>query len=340
MAATEDSATAQTTEQADAAERSAILAELDKPAEPEVAEKVPAEPADEKVDPETETPADEEVAVEDDDETADEPADADTAKRLESVQRAVRREKERSTKERADFESRLEAEWGPKIKAAEKFGSLAARARYNTVAVLRELGITEDDFERVAQEIYAHSKAAGIKPEHRAHAERAAREREQADELATLRKRLDERDAAEQTREQQVQAIAAAQRYVETIEKAASAKSPLARHFLSKKPEATRRRLGELALQLLEETGDRPSPSAVLARYETARRAELEELEVDVDAILKTQPATPVKPNGKPATNGKAAAPAKATAATPKTDAEEREEILRELREMNAKEAS
>jgi DNA-binding SARP family transcriptional activator len=69
--------------------------------------------------------------------------------------------------------------------------------------------------------------------------------------------------------------------------------SPLAKHFLAKSPEKTNLRLRQIAVELLNETGDRPDADDVLARYEQVRRAELEELGIDPASLSKTDTKKP-----------------------------------------------
>jgi DNA-binding SARP family transcriptional activator len=68
---------------------------------------------------------------------------------------------------------------------------------------------------------------------------------------------------------------------------------------MAKNPAATDQRLRRIAVELLNETGDRPDVEDVLARYEQVRRAELEELGVDPKSIFTT--TTPPKTNSQAA---------------------------------------
>ena len=363
-----------TPEAGNAADRAAFLAEMRGPAEEKPAN-VEAKPAAEDTDPEPaeeETDAAEstdeaaaestdEAAADEDSEDAKpetdnaepeaEPADGETNKRLAAVQKAERRAKEQLATERTKLHAELDArhadiekQWAPRVEAAKKFESLKERVRYNTVAVLRELGLTEDDFERAGQEIYAHSKAAGVKPEHRAHSERAARERELSDELKATKKRQDDLEKQLADRDTRATAAASAERYLTSLEKAVGDRTPLAKHFLDKNPIKYRLKLAALTDQLWEETGARPEPLAVLKRFEKVQREELEELGVDPTAFIKSPAKKTIAVNGKPVivetkkpANGKAvAAPAKKPAESAKelTDEEERELILQEIREQ------
>jgi hypothetical protein len=286
---------------------------------------------------------------ESDEAKSDEKADADTKRRLDTVQKAERRSKEQLDREKkaahaeiAATVAKLEAEWKPKIEGAEKFERMKSRVRSHTVDVLRELGATEDDFEHMAQQVFAHSKAASVKPEHRAAAARAALEREQALSLEATNKKIADLETMISQRDKADADRAAADRYFSQVKKALDPKkSPLAARNYAKNAERTRDKMSAIAIDLIKENGTAPSPAEVIAAYEKIRRAELEEDGVDVDALLKLAPAKKKaaievvdtkgkanpKPNGKP--NGKRTEPL--------TDEEEREQILRELREQRAK---
>lgn len=362
-----DTETTATGETNDASDRAAFLAEMRgegegkaKPAKaPKSKEIVEGEPDADQVDDE-ETAAgtedDEDVADKDDqeedaaevEETEDAAPDADKDKRLAAVQKAERRSKEQLARERQAMHhemdarvAKLEADWKPRIEAAQRFEQLRGRVKYNTVAVLRELGLTPADFERVAQEVYAHSEAAGVKPEHKAHAERAARERELSDDLAATKKRQDKLEAELAERDQREANARAAERHFTALTKAVSDQTPLAKHFLAKTPEKTRSKFAQITLDMLDEGVD-PTPAAVLKRFEKQQRAELEEIGVDPTAFIKNgRPA-----NGKPVIDAKkkpvngAAAKKPAELEKPLTDEEEREVILRELRERREAEDS
>lgn len=367
MAEASDSATTAATDVAFdvAADRAAFLKEIAdaaKPAEPEKpAAKAAAEPEeledseedtdtqeaieadaeDESDDDESDEDAEEEVEAKEDE--AEEPADAETARRLKSVQKAELRSKERLERDKKAAHdelnarvAKIESEWRPRIEKAEAFERHASRVRSHTVDVLRALGMPEDDFEHAARQLYAHSKAAGLSPEHKAAAQAAAREREVAMTAETAVKRVSELEESLKKKEAEAAARATAAHYLGTVETAIGDKSPLAARAFKKNPAAVRQRLGVIAGELIGDDGKYATPAKVLAEYERRRRAELEDDGVDVAALLKT--AAPAKADGKKASpkgievvdkTKKAAKPDEPK--RPLTPAEEREEILKEI---------
>lgn len=358
----------QSFEAADAADRDAFLSDM-RGSDPAPDDEKPTPPADADADEDDAESADadadadagdsdaedaeDDEGEDSDEETEDAEPDADKDRRLAAVQKAERRSRERIAQEtsaaHAQLDTRLaqiEKEWKPRIEAAERFEQLRGRVKYDLVGVLTELGMTEDDFEAGGQTLYAHSKAAGVKPEHKAAAQRAARERALADELAATKKRQDDLEKSLRDRDQAEIDARAARQYLASIETAAAdklktgdARAPLAEHFLAKSPEKTRARLAQIAETLWDETGARPEPAAVLKRFEKQQRADLEEYGIDPTAFLKSAPSKkPIVETKK----GSAAAPKNTNdsakpggKAEPTTDEDERAAILRELAEMN-----
>jgi len=169
-----------------------------------------------------------------------------------------------------------------------EFNRLRARAKVDPVAALEALGV--DDLEHAAKSAYAKHKGD---PANKAEVARTMREKEAAEKLAAIEKRLEARDAADRERAEAEQATRAAAEYMTGVAKAAAAGevSPLAKHFLATHPEKTDRRLRQIAVELLTETGDTPDAADVLARYEKTRREELEELGIDPTTILTAKTA-------------------------------------------------
>lgn len=127
--------------------------------------------------------------------------DAETQKRVNQVQQAEARSRQKIAEAKAELEERargIEREWKPRVEAAEKFESLkekAAKARTNPallVDLFKELGFNEDHFAPSAQALYAFSKEGQADPAKRATAEKMMRDREQLDEVSKLRREIDE----------------------------------------------------------------------------------------------------------------------------------------------------
>lgn len=317
----------------------------DAPADEDAEESAEGEESDDEKSDDEPSPDEDEDDAEGDDEKPD-PA---TARGLTAVQKAAAREKAKFAEEkkaaRAELEARaaqIEAEWKPRVEAAKKFE--AAASKRDVIGMLTAAGIGEDDFENIARVVYAHSKAGqAANPQARELAARTARERAAQDELVATQKRLADLEAKFTAQAAREAADREAAAFLTGLEKKAkSAEAPLARHFLGKNPEKTRARLSQIAATLLEETGDMPDHDDVLARYETDRRAELEELGVDVATIIKTTP----KPKNKTKT-AEEKRPAKTlgnnlstTTPVPRSEAQSdeelKQEILRDLRKLDA----
>jgi hypothetical protein len=265
-----------------------------------------------------------------------ETADPETAKRLATVKAQEKRQREQIAKDRADAlaqvevrRKEIEAEWSPKIEAAQKFEALAKRAKYDPAAVLEQLGLTSDDFELAARHLYARSKAGQADPKNRAAAEQATREREQLDRITAHERKLADLEA-KLTAKEQAQAFESQRgQYLDlTIKAVANDNAPLLAKLASKDPSKARAALWRTAEQLFDQTGEFPDSDDVITAWETQRRAELEDLGIDV--TTSTKPAAPAAPRpGKTLSNGHGAAPANSNA--PKTRQEEREEVLREM---------
>lgn len=262
------------------------------------------------------------VASEDDDEDEEEGADP---KGMAQVRKAEKRMRERMASERQSFE-RERQQWQDDIKeiatAAKNFERLKQRAKYEADVVLAELGLTDDDFELASRRIYARTKSAAADPKNREAVERMTREREQADRLAALEKKNNDLES----RLEQQRAAEAAERegkaYLRSITKAADAENaPLLKRQLEKNPSKAENALAAIAVELFDKKGVQPSAAKVIAVYEKRRRAELEELGVDVAVIAK-----PVekKPGAKPGEKKPVATP-------PGSKRPSRAEILSEL---------
>ena len=291
--------------------------------EPDADETDAPEPADE-------PDADDEPEPDEDDDEDDPDAlsakDPETAKRLATVRKQEQRARESIAAERREFE-RERAEHARDIAAVREFNTMRDRFRYDPMSVIRALGAVEDDYETIGRAVYAHSKKGAADPRNKEAVERSLKERELQDELASVRKRLDERDTTEKQQRELASAQREAAKYVESVAKAASDKTPLAAHFLAKSPEKTKARLGAIALEIYDETDRQPTAREVLKRYEKVRREELVELGLDPATYTKAKPAAPAAQDAKAGTT-----PAKKNepAGTPTRD-----ELLAELRQLD-----
>lgn len=215
-------------------------------------------------------------------------------KRMEGIQRAEKKMRDRIAAERAEAD-KIIAEWKPKIEKAEKFESLAKRAKYAAADVLAELGLTEDDFESAARDLYSRSKAGAKDPKARVAVERNAREREKDDRIASLEKKLDDLANGLTSERANAQATAAVTKYVDdTVKRATTGDdAPIIKKWLATNPARARAQLEAEGNHLAREMGGVPDHADVVARLEAKRREELTADGFDVDAWLARDPEKP-----------------------------------------------
>lgn len=211
--------------------------------------------------------------------------DPETARRLSTIQQAEKRHREQIAASKAEIEESRKAidrEWSPRVKAAEEFEALKAKARKGSIHLVdavRALGLGEDDFEAAAQALYAHSKAGQADPTRRAAAERMMAERAQSTEQSALQKRLDDLEAKLAQKDQATEFDRLRAGYLDNAVKSITDDMPIAKALAAKNPSKLRAALWQHTVELTEELdGDVPDFADVVARYEAARRDELEEL--------------------------------------------------------------
>lgn len=227
---------------------------------------------------------------EDEDEDKDEEkGDAETQKRISQVRRADKRLREQRDK---DFAARerainekvvaIEAEWKPRVEAAERFERAAARINVDIVPVLQSLGLKPERFEHAAQVLYTLSKGKDD-PKAQTAVAQLVKERERDDEIERLRKKDEDRDNREKQREQEAIADRQLDSYFGKVTKAASDKTPLARAYIKANPTESRERMQVIAFRIAKESGsDRlPAERAVIVALERDRRRVLREVGID-----------------------------------------------------------
>lgn len=262
-----------------------------------------------------------------------EQADPLTAKRLDRIQREEHRVRAAIATER----KALEAERASVEEAratAQRFAELSKRAQYDPVAVLSELKIDESRYEEIAKTLYALSPAGRKDPKLASEAESHMRLRSTGDKVSQLEEtvaklsaRLEERDShAEQER-----AVTAylddAMKVVTTL----NGQAPIVKQLAAKSPDKLRARIRATAARLVAETGEAPEAEEVIAALEAERRAELEELGVDIAAFGgKHAPAPATATSGRTITSD-LGAPAVKPRLTPTSREELRAEARRNL---------
>lgn len=323
--------------------REALLAELAALPSDEGEPQASPEPAgEEPVTEEAPAPeadsAGEEAAKADAEEQPEE--DPQALKGIEAIKRQHKREKEKLDRDRREMElerDKIIEEWKPLIDEAQKFKQAKARAKYDPASVLESVGLTPEDFEAAARQIYARSKAAAANPQTREAAERAMREREAADRLAGMERELEalrqerEHERRQQTQERQVQT------FLSGVEKAVTAETPLLRALLENDPQDAREQIAALAVEIIEDTGEAPDAIDVVTEFEKRQRARLKKLGLDTAAPQAT-PKTKTPPAGetkRPMTLSNDLSTTSTKPRSPATDpTEEREDILKGLREL------
>lgn len=210
------------------------------------------------------------------------PVDPQTARGIDAVQREEKRAKASIAQEVARL--RLTEDERAFLNRVKSAGS-------DPAAVLEALGIQID--EQTAKKVYrAHLRrsgkpAAGQKPP----AFQSDPDKLDADigieelraEVRSLKQEISERQAAEE--EERVIG-----RYLDDVTKAVSDKAPLVKSMLSKRPERARAAIRAVANRIAAETGLIPDHDEVIETLENERRAELEDLGVDVTRYTKPQP--------------------------------------------------
>jgi hypothetical protein len=270
--------------------------------------------ADEEADEEAEKKP---AAKEKDDDQELDPA---TRRKLAVVQRAEKRHKEQVARDRAELaadvktvEARIDAvrkEWEPKIEAAQRFEAAQAKAKRDPVGLLLSMGFSSEEIEEASKQAYLYVK--GDKdPKTRAAAQRMQREREQGDDVATLRRELEElkkSSAAEkqqatvaQKREQFTDQLVSAARaaHQDADDKTAEDAAPVVVRMLAKNPAKARAKLFAVADELGQASGEVPDPDEVIAELEKRERADLEDRGVDLAVFLAGATTAPPAKRGK-----------------------------------------
>lgn len=205
--------------------------------------------------------------------------DAETARRLEQVSKADKRNRVRLAAERSSFEREREAfvsEWKPKIAEYEQFKQLKARGSSDPIAMAEAFGYGEDDLEELSKIFHGYSKAAASDPKWKDYARKLQQERGTRRELAELRASHEkltsdlarERDEREQTSRRD--------EYLGRVARAANDSTPLLKKDLELRGATAREALRRIALAMAERDGDTPDPRKVAAAYERRRRSGLE----------------------------------------------------------------
>lgn len=215
--------------------------------------------------------------------------DAGTLKRLEQIQKAEQRHKAAAAVRMQELQ-RKEAELSERAAAVQRFESLRERVRFDPVAVLMELGLTEDDFDAAGQQIYAYSKAGRENPKLRQSAAEMMQRREHETKTQKLERELQE---LRQERDREKQEIALERYkdgYLARAKQTTSDETPIMRAMMAEDPTEARELVYYVANELYQQTGEEPEPHEVINTLEQLQRAELKKRGINLD-LLKKNPA-------------------------------------------------
>ncbi len=318
--------------------RSSILAELSaEPAVEAVAEPaVEAEPTDDAVEAdvaEPEVEASEEDASELDEDATDEDdldltsADPDTQKKFDAVRKAEKRMRQSAERRDVEFAAK-QREWQEKVDRVAEIDKLFARAKHDPIALLRAANVSADDFELIAQAIYAESPALQNDPKQKAAAQAKLREREKEEKQTAAEKRIADLETRFEQQKKDAAIQAEVQQYVQQVNAAATKSYPLVAALIAADPEETNDALAKAYNALAPKLNRAPKPAEVVAAYDKAQRARLQKLGIDPATITKIKATAKAANGNKPVV---AAKPVANTSATDTKKAPSREDILAEL---------
>lgn len=263
---------------------------------------------------------DEEDPDKDLDEDEDKPADkdAETTKRLEQVRKTDKRLREQREaqfkareQELKDFEARIEAQWKPRIEAAEEFERLKSR-KHDPISILKALGYTGSaDFADIARLAWGETEEVAKDPKNKAALDRMKKDREMADELASLKKKLEDGEKTAKQREQEAEQRRNVDVFVGKVTKAVSEKTPLAKKYIESDPDNARVEIEVIAGTLAQRLGQLPDPKSVMVEFEKQERRRLRRYGIDPKTMKPAvQPAaSPAVEVRKPVDKKKPAAP-------------------------------
>lgn len=266
--------------------------------------------------------------------------DKELDKRLEQIRRTERKSREKLTAERDEFrreKAGFEAKVQPLLQKVQEFEALSKRARSNLPAVLRSLGLTDDDFEPAAKVLYEESPAGKNDPKVKARTgAQALRAREQEDQLSELTKQVQQLTRSIQERDEQAELQRHATTFLDNVQKQMNGETPLLSRLLDKNASRYRAHIAAVTQRLVQETDEIPDIDDVLAEAEKARREQLEDEGIDVEALLgKAAPAATEseKKGGKTLQGGGGAPPPKPKSKQSRKELEK--DVLARLRAGN-----
>lgn len=271
------------------------------------------------------TDSDEESTESDDEVEPDEPA---AAKGLDQVRRAEKHARAKLDADRSALEQEREQHKAA-LAEVEQFKALAKQIRRDPTAVLRALGLTDDDFEPIGQAIYADSKAGQADPNRKMTAAARLAQRERDEEMQALKKRADDLEAKYEADKRAMAEQAEVQQYVAGVNQSIKS-TPLVAHLHKADPDAVLDGLSAAHARLLKAGNAAPTPRQVVLAYEKRERARLTALGIDL-----TKYVAPAKAAAKPGAKPVVAADKKPANGNAKPTAASRDDIVAELKKLS-----
>ncbi len=245
--------------------------------------------------PDDDAPVEDEADESDDDDPDLTSSDPKEQKLLDNVRRAEKRM--RALAEKRDAEFHVERQrWQQQVDRVSEVEKLLARAKHDPISLLKAAGVSAEDYELIAQAIYADSPALANDPKQKAAATARLREREKEEKLTAAENRIADLEAKHAAQIEQVKVQAEAAQYIQQLNATAAAKYPLVAHMLKVDVEETNDKLVATYNRLGTKLNRAPKPAEVIAEYDRSERSRLTKLGVDPNTIAKGKPAVAAKP--------------------------------------------
>lgn len=312
-----------------AAGREAFLAAVEKAPERAAEKPAPAEVAEEPAEEDAEAPEVEPETEEEDTEPEPQAAkDPDRDKRIEAVQKAEKRSLEKVAAERRKFDEerqsfiserqKFEKEWGPRMEAAQRFDEMKERAQWDLAGVAEMLGISAEDYEHHAKQLFRLSPRGKADPKNRDAYERDNREREHRQKLTAAEKRIQDMESKLDERFKALEEKERLSGLTQKAQKALGDDTPIMRKRFETHPEAAQKDFAIAVKYLREQTGEEPDPADVIRELEAIEQenARARGFTIPTKAPVKAE-ATP-KTKTSPAGETKSAPPTSKEPAQPR----------------------
>lgn len=217
------------------------------------------------------------------------------AKRFRDEQAAAKRAFDQEMAEQRAELARIKAEQQSKYGAVEDLQKLADRDLIGLIRKLRP-NMSEDDWEVVGRGAFPFTKAGKADPRAAEIAARTHKETSRDSELSELRKMVTDLTEQVAASKRETEGNAFRERWLGDAVKSFPKEASLAGHLYAKNPTKVRQALLEVGMRMERDNdNETPTHADVIAEYERLCRAELEEIGIDVDALIRPAAAAPQK---------------------------------------------